>query len=269
MALAGASMPPPEPRPGLFRWRSVAAIWWRHVLALARVWHVAVTWFFVEPVVALLAVAVGIGHLVGNVPGYGSYAAFVAPGIIVGTAMFHAIFECAWSVFSRMQDSIYETMLTAPVTIWELTLAELCFAVTRALISTAAVASFAAALGWIPLAAWPGLLAVSVGVGVVFGGIGLLFAALSPTVHVLSLVFTTVATPLFFFSGAFFPLDVLPRWVQPIAWAAPLAPLVQLARGFTSGELGGTEALCAAYTVVLAVALYPLAAVLLRRRLLT
>ncbi|HEU4618270.1 MAG TPA: ABC transporter permease, partial [Gammaproteobacteria bacterium] len=211
------------------------------MLALARVWRVAITWFLVEPAVALLAVAVGIGRLVDGVEGYGSYAEFVAPGLIVGTAMFHAIFECSWSVFSRIQDDVYETLLTAPVTVAEIALAELCFAVTRALISTVAVGAFAAALGWIPLASLPGLLLVSVGVGVVFGAIGLMFAATSPTVHALSLVFTVIASPLFFFSGAFFPIRVLPEWLQPIAWAAPLAPLVAIARGFTSGSLGGTE----------------------------
>ncbi len=267
MAAAAEAAPAAPAR--AFRWRSVAAIWSRHMLALGRIWHVAITWFFVEPVVALLAVAVGIGQLVGGVPGWGSYAAFVAPGLVAGTAMFHAIFECAWSVFSRIQDSYYETVLTAPVTIWEITAAELCFAVTRAAISTLAVAGFAAALGWIPAASLPGQLLVAVGVGAVFGGIGLLFAALSPSVHVLSLVFTTVATPLFFFSGAFFPIAVLPHWAQPLAWAAPLAPLVAISRSLAAGRFGVTEALCVAYTLALAGVLYPLAAILLRRRLLS
>ncbi len=195
------------PAAARLRRRSVSAIWWRHVLALARVWRVAVTWFAVEPAVVLLAAALGIGRLVGPMSGYGSYSSFVAPGIIVGTAMFHAIFECSWSVFQRIQQSVYETMLTAPVTVAEIVLAELAFAVTRALLSTAAVGAFAAAFGWIPWLSLPPLLLVAVGVGLVFGTIGLLFAALAPTIHALSLVFTLVATPLFFFSGAFFPVD--------------------------------------------------------------
>jgi len=258
----------PTPRePGL-RWRSVSAMWWRHSLALLRVWPVALTWFVVEPAVVLLAVALGIGRLVGEVGGHGSYASFVTPGIVMGTAMFHAIFECSWSAFQRVQQNVYETALTAPVSVAEIVLAELAFATTRALVSTVAVGGFAAAFGWLPASAWPGLLLVSVGVGVVFGGIGLLFAALAPSIHALSLVFTLVATPLYFFSGAFFPVSVLPEWVVPIAWAAPLTPLVQLARGFVEGDLGRVHALCAAYVVALAVVLVPLCVALLRRRLL-
>ncbi|MEQ8858062.1 MAG: ABC transporter permease [Pseudomonadales bacterium] len=258
------------PLPGhqRLRWRSVSAIWWRHVLALSRVWKVAVTWFAVEPVFVLLAVALGIGQLVGDVGAYGSYPQFVAPGIVVGTAMFHAIFECSWAAFQRIQQSVYETILTAPVTVAEIVLAELAFAITRALISTLAVGIAAALFGWIP---WPSLVAlmlVSVGVGTVFGGIGLLFAALSPTVHSLSLVFTLVATPLYFFSGAFFPVSVLPEWLQPIAWAAPLTPLVHLGRGVVLGQLDATHAWAAVYVIVLSLALFPLAVTLLKRRLL-
>lgn len=254
--------------PQWLRLRSVTAIWWRHVLALGRVWRVAITWFVVEPVVVLMAVALGIGRLVGDVEAYGSYPQFVAPGIVIGTAMFHAIFEASWAVFQRIRQSVYETLLTAPVTITEVVLAEVAFAVTRALISTVAVATFAALFGWIPWVSLPGLLVVTVGVGTVFGGIGLLFAALSPTVHALSLVFTLVATPLFFFSGAFFPVSVLPDWLEPVAWGAPLTPLVHLGRGAATGLLDISHLWSAVYVVALSLALLPLAVALLRRRLL-
>lgn len=252
---------------GFIRSRSVHAIWWRHLLALSRVWQVALTWFVIEPVVVLLAVALGIGQLVGEVQGFGSYAMFVAPGIVIGTAMFHAIFECSWSTFERIGQSYYETALTAPVTIHEIVCAELLFAVTRALISTVAVAGFAIAFGWIPLTALPGLMLVSVGVGTVFGGIGLLFAALAPSMHALSLVFTLVATPLYFFSGTFFPIAVLPDWLQPVAWFAPLTPLVELARGMALGKLGLVHVYCTFYVLALTAVLYPLAVALMRRRL--
>lgn len=258
---------PRAPAAGI-RWRSVYGIWWRHTLALARVWQVALTWFVVEPAVVLLAVALGIGQLVGEMEGYGTYALFVAPGIIVGTAMFHAIFECSWSTFERIQQSLYETLLTGPITIHEIVMAELAFAVTRALVSTLAVGGFAIMFGWLPLASMPGLLLVSVGVGLVFGGIGLLFAATAPSMHMLSLVFTLVATPLYFFSGTFFPVSVLPEWLQPVAWAAPLTPLVELARAFAAGTLGSEHWIQTLYVIAMVAVLYPLATKLMARRLL-
>lgn len=254
--------------PSRIRWRSVAGVWRRHVWALARVWRVALTWFVIEPVFVLAAVAVGIGRLVGVVEGHGAYAAFVTPGIMVGTAMYHSIFECSWSAFERINQSVYDTILTAPVTVAEIVLAELCFAITRALLSIVSVGVFAVAFGWLPAAAWPGMILVGIGVGLVFGGIGLLFAALSPSIHVLSLVFTLVATPLFFFSGSFFPVAVLPPWLQPVAWVAPLTPLVQIGRGFAEGSLGREHLLWAAYTLAMIAVLIPLAIRSMRRRLL-
>lgn len=258
---------PPSVRPIRFRTRSVTAIWLRHAIALARVWRVATTWFLVEPAFILLAAGLGIGHLVGEAAGNVHYAEFVAPGIVMGQAMFHAIFESSWSAFQRIQQSVFETILTAPVTVAELTLAEMLWATTRASISTVAVGGLAVALGWMPLSAAPGVLVAGALVGLVFSAIGLFFAALSPTLHALSLVFTLVATPLFFMSGAFFPIEILPDLLEPVAWAAPLTPGVHLARGFAQGALGAGEAAAALYLVALAVGLYPVAVALLRRRL--
>lgn len=252
----------------VIRWRSVAALWRRHLQALLRVWKVAITWFVVEPGIALLACALGIGGLVGDVDGGISYAAFVAPGIVVGTAMFHAIFEASWSAFERIDRSLYETFLTAPVTVPEIVLGEIAFASTRALISTLSVSAFAVGFGWIPLAALPGLLLVSIGVGAVFGCIGQLFAALAPSMHTLSLVFTLVATPMYFFSGSFFPVSVLPDALEPVARALPLTPLVDLARAFSLGTVSGSQGLQALYVVTLVAVLLPLAMMAMRRRLL-
>ncbi len=60
---------------------------------------------------------------------------------------------------------------------------------------------------------------------------------------------------------------MLPGWLQPVAWAAPLTPGVHVARGFAEGSLDASFLIPAAYLLTLSVAFYPLAVVLLRRRL--
>jgi hypothetical protein len=52
-----------------------------------------------------------------------------------------------------------------------------------------------------------------------------------------------------------------------VAWAAPLTPGVHVARGFAEGSLDGSHVGAAVYLLVLSVAFFPLALVLLRRRL--
>ncbi len=249
------------------RVRSITGVWWRHAVALARVWKVAFTWFFIEPAFVLLAMGLGVGQLIGTLPEYGSYSAFVTPGLVVGMGMFHAIFECAWGAFQRIQQHVMDTMLTTPTTVAELAAGEVLWGGTRAAISTVAIGGLAVLLGWLPIAGLPGVMLASVLVGLEFGAVGLCFAAASPTLPTLTLVFTVVATPLFFFSGSFFPIEVLPDFLQPVAWLAPLTPGVHLARGFAQGALDATHLAAAGYQLFLSLAFYPLAVWLLRRRL--
>lgn len=249
------------------RGRSITGVWWRHAVALARIWKVAITWFLIEPAFILLAMGVGVGRLVGTLPEHGSYAAFVTPGMVVGMGMFHALFECSWGAFQRIQQNQLQTTLTTPTTIAELAAGEVLWGATRAALSTVSVGGLALLLGWLPPAAFPGVLLASTLVGFEFGAVGLCFAAASPTLPTLTLVFTVVATPLFFFSGSFFPIEVLPAALQPVAWAAPLTPGVHVARGFATGSWDRSHLISAAYLLVLAVAFFPLAVTLLRRRL--
>lgn len=249
------------------RRRSLLAVCHRHSIALLRTWKVALTWFLIEPAVVLIAMGSGVGGLIETLPGHGSYAEFVTPGIIIGMAMFHALFECAWGCFNRLQAGTLETQQTGPATVTELAAGEMLWGGARALLSTVAIGGLAALLGWLPWTALPGVLLVSAVVGLQFGAIGLCFAAASPTLSTLTLVFTVLATPLFFFSGSFFPIETLPAVLQPLAWAAPLSPGVHLARGFASGAWDGGHLLAAAYLLLFSLGMFPLAVKLLRRRL--
>lgn len=264
---APASPAPPAARLPAVRLRGITGIWWRHAVALARVWRVAFTWFFIEPAFVLLAMGMGVGRLVGTLPEHGSYASFVTPGMVVGMAMFHAIFECSWGAFQRIQQNVMETLLTTPTTVGELAAGEVLWGGTRAALSTVAIGGLAVVLGWLPLAGLPGVMLAAVLVGLEFGAVGLCFAAGSATLPTLTLVFTVVATPLFFFSGSFFPIEVLPAALQPVAWLAPLTPGVHLARGFAEGALDGTHLAAAGYQLFLSLVFFPLAVTLLRRRL--
>ena len=251
------------------RWRSIQALWLRHAVALRRIWKVATTWYLVEPAVALVAVGFGIGRLVEEVEGGMRYAVFVAPGIVMASAMLHAIFECSWAVFYRINDGFYETVLTAPVTVTELALGDVAWAMTRAVLATFSVGLVAVAFGWITSPWALGMVLPALLVGMEIGALGLIFAALSPNTHTLSLVFTVVATPLYFFSGSFFPIAVLPDALEPLAWLMPLTPGVHIAQGFAWGQLDITHLWSALYMMGLTAVILPISIRLLKRRMVT
>ena len=50
-----------------------------------------------------------------------------------------------------------------------------------------------------------------------------------------SYYFTLGITPMFLFSGIFFPFNRLPSWVEVVAWFTPLYHLVQVTRGLADG----------------------------------
>ena len=247
--------------------RAVIAIWRQHYESFARYVRVNITWIVVEPVIVLVAMAIGVGRLVGEVEEGLSYPVFVTPGLIIGHAMFLALFETSWNAYSRIKSGVYETQMTAPVTIFEITLGDIAWATTRSVLSVAAITVFAAAFGW--LGSWwaVGLIVPAILAGVLFGAIGYLFSTTVPYVSFLSIVFTLVATPLFFFSGTFFPLSVLPEWAQILGALLPLKPLVDISRGLSIGELDIGHLWDLLYVLGLIVFFWTIAVVLLRRRL--
>jgi lipooligosaccharide transport system permease protein len=59
-------------------------------------------------------------------------------------------------------------------------------------------------------------------------------------------------TPLFLFSGTFFPIEQLPEFIRPLAWLLPLWHGVDLARALTLGTVGENPLVHVAHVVILA-----------------
>lgn len=250
------------------RFRSISALWLRHWFAFIRFWKYAVAFMFVEPVVMMIGVGVGIGRLVPTVPGTEiPYPEFVAPGIIVGSAMFVPMVECSMGAYNRMENQLYDTQLTAPLSILEVLIADIAFGVTRAFISMVSISVIAVAFGWIN--EWTVVFVVLPVflVSVLFGAIGFLFSSTAPHVNFVTLVFTVVGTPMFMFSGIFYPFEVLPPWAQAISNFIPLAPAVNLSRAFSTNTLDASLIWDLAFLIGMIIVVLPLAYVLLRRKL--
>ena len=71
--------------------------------------------------------------------------------------------------------------------------------------------------------------------GLCFSVIGYTFTALIPKIDLYSYFFTLGITPMFLFSGIFFPFNQLPGWVSVVAWFSPLYHLVEITRGLATG----------------------------------
>ncbi|TAL11238.1 MAG: ABC transporter permease, partial [Chloroflexota bacterium] len=197
---------------------------------------------FVNPTLFLLAMGLGLGGYVnarspeafGGVP----YLHFLAPGLLAGSAMQVAIFESTFPVMiGLVWRRIFHAMYATPIGPRAVAVGTMLWIAFRLvlvssvflLVSTffGAVASPMAVLA-VPAAVLTGLAFA--------GGMGA-FMATRRNPNAFSAIFRWVITPLFLFSGTFFPLGSLPPSIQPIAWLSPLWHGVELTRGAMLGTL--------------------------------
>ena len=113
------------------------------------------------------------------------------------------------------------------------------------------------------------VLVVPVGVlpELLFSSISISFAAIARAMSHFAYFFTLVINPMFWFGGAFFPFDELPRWVQIVAFFVPLKQVVDIYRGLINGELEWSMLGSLAWLAVVTVGFYTVAIALMRRRL--
>ena len=82
-----------------------------------------------------------------------------------------------------------------------------------------------------------------------FAGFGLCVNARAPSYDFFMFYFTLVVTPMTFLSGAFFPREQLPAWLEAVADYMPLSLVVDALRGIYAHEFGGLPALLAQIAV--------------------
>jgi lipooligosaccharide transport system permease protein len=103
--------------------------------------------------------------------------------------------------------------------------------------------------------------------GLTFGAIGLFFTGIIPSIEMFNLPIFLFITPMFLFSGTFFPVSNLPQWAQPMALAFPLHHLVELARLFSIGSNETSTILSICYLIVFFLVFSFLALVSMKKRL--
>jgi lipooligosaccharide transport system permease protein len=229
----------------------------RHARAYRHSWLVFASGFL-EPVFYLLSVGLGLGVLVGKVPGPGGqlvpYRAFVAPGLLAVSAMNGAVYDSTFNVYGRLKwDKLYDSVLATPIRPRQLAAGEIGWALLRGAAYAAAFTLVMLAMGLIG-SPWAALdVPAAVLTGFAFAALGM-----SGTTYLRSwqdLEYVTLATlPLFLFSGTFYPLSVYPRPVQLVVEVTPLYQGVVLLRDLTLGAAGPGLLWRAAYLAALGAA---------------
>lgn len=230
---------------------------WRNIVVFKKTWLTNITFYFVEPLLYLTAMGIGLGAFIGEINGT-SYIHFIAPGIIASSAMWAAASESTYGSFVKMQfQKTYHAIVATPLSIEEVVAGEILYAVFKAVVYGTIILLVITAFG---LVASPWALLtplVLVLAGFVFALLGMLWTGLVPKIDSFSFFFTLVITPMFLFSGIFFPIDHFPNFVQIAAWFLPLYHVVVLLRSLAFGEVGLFLLTHAGILVLTIIILYP------------
>jgi lipooligosaccharide transport system permease protein len=105
--------------------------------------------------------------------------------------------------------------------------------------------------------------------GIMFAAIAMVFTSVVPAIYSFNYFFTLFITPMFFFSGVFFPLSSFPEIVQTLSWIAPLTPVVHLSRALINGEFHPDLLLAVALILAISALFFSVSLVTMRRRLTT
>ena len=246
-------------------------VWQRNFIVYRKTWTISFLPPLLEPIFYLVAFGVGLSVMVGEVT-YGgatlSYTAFIAPALIAVNIMQSAFFENTYASFVRMYyQKTFDAMLATPLTLPEVIAGEILWGATKAVIGTALMMAVISLFGLISYPDGLLLLPAAFLGGLAFASAGMICTAIVPTIEVFNLPVFLFITPMFLFSGTFFPLQNLPPWAQSVAQIFPLTHLVELTRTVALGRPGVSALVAIIYLAVWTAILVPLAIIGMERRL--
>jgi lipooligosaccharide transport system permease protein len=241
--------------PGSSSLARIARAYEYQLLAYRRTWRGSLFNSFFSPTMFLLAMGVGLGSYIDRSSGGATgvpYLAFIAPGLLAATVMQTAASESTFPIIAGfVWQKTFHAMYATPLVPREIALAQLAWSATRITLVGAIFVFVTLLFGAVrsPLA----VLAIPVATltGLAFATPIVAFAATQKTMNKFSYLFRFGITPLFLFSGTFFPIEQLPAAIQPLAWLTPLYHGVALCRALALGTIGADPAIALVHLAVL------------------
>jgi ABC-2 type transport system permease protein len=210
----------------------IYAIWLREMLTFFREKPRIVS-AVINPLFWLLTFGVGLGATV-NIAGV-NYEQYIFPGILMQTFLFSSIFYGAYLVWDRRID-LLKAVLVTPLNRSSIFLGKVLGGVTLSLVEAAIILTFGVAINInYTLTSIPLILTTVIIAAASLTAVGLIIGSLMTSPEGFQLITTFVIFPLFFLSGALFPLNNLPDYLTTLTIANPLTYIVDSLRSLLVG----------------------------------
>lgn len=212
------------------------AVWTLIVLDMKRFWQdrVRLVSSLVQPLLYLFVLGSGLGA--SSTLGGAEYRRYIFPGVLALTLLFSSTFAAITIVFDR-QIGFLKAVLVAPVPRWAIAGGRIGAGALQALIQGVLLLVFAPLVGvHLGLVDIVEVIAAMTLAAVAFSAMGVAVAARFSSPTVFPVVSNALILPMFFLSGALYPLRVAPHWMKVAAHADPVAYGVDLMRQALLGK---------------------------------
>ena len=175
-----------------------------------------------QPILFLVALGFGFGPIFKKAGG-GNYMQFLAPGIIAQGILFTAVFSGIEMIWDRQFGFLKET-LVAPVSRFNIMFGRTLGGATIAMTQGVIILFLSMLVGFRPESFLAIILSILVMflLALLFTAIGTAIASTLDDFHGFQMIMNFLVMPLFFLSGALFPLNNLPGFIDIISHLNPL-----------------------------------------------
>lgn len=188
-----------------------------------------------QPILFLVALGLGFGPIYQKAGG-GNYIDILAPGVIAMSILFTGIFSGIEIIWDRQFGFLKET-LVAPVARWQIMLGRTLGGATVAIIQGVIVLILSTFIGFRPdLADIPLIFIFMFLISILFTSLGTAIGSVLSDMQGFQLIMNFIVQPIFFLSGALFPLTGLGGVINFIASIDPLSYGVDGLRAVLSGQ---------------------------------
>jgi len=237
-------------------WSTIGRVVEHRALQYRRTFRASLFSSFGVPMLFLTAMGLGLGGYVDQNPDPSlaglTYLQFLAPGLLASTVMQSASFEATFPILGGLQwNKIFHAMYATPIQARDVAFGNIAWIGLRltlvATVFAIVIVLFGASRTPLIVLAIP----VAVLTGLSFATPIMAYTATQRTADKFASLFRFGITPLFLFSGTFYPIESLPSFLQPVAWLSPLWHGVDACRMLMLGTVDRNPLLFTIHILVL------------------
>jgi ABC-2 type transport system permease protein len=222
---------------GRIRWIGFQTIVIREYGRIVRIWGQTLVPSAVTATLYFVIFGSLIGRRVGPMAGF-DYRQFIAPGLIMMSIITNSYGNVVSSFFGAKFGKHIEELQVSPLPSWIIVAGYCIGGVMRGLMVGLVVTVVSLFFARLPVAHFIAIIAAAVLTSAVFSLAGFINAVFARSFDQMNFIPVFVLTPLTYFGGVFYSVNMLPAWAQKLSFVNPILHMVN---AFRFGFLGTSD----------------------------